>query len=165
MRHALLVLALAACGGSTSELPGPTAPTSAPAADDAPALQSNDVLARDAATKRAVVKHILIGWRELADAGGKLSADADPRARNRSRAEADALAEKLLGRVRAGENMDALMAEFSEDPGSAKHATEYLVTPESHFVFEFRRLSLRLKVGEAGLVQSEYGWHVIKRFE
>jgi peptidyl-prolyl cis-trans isomerase D len=124
-----------------------------------PAIQSNDVLAREARTERAMVKHILVGWRELEREG------QDPRAAARTRAEADRLAEGLLARVRAGEAIEPLMAEHSEDPGSSASGEGYEVTPDAQLVFMFKRLSLRLDVGEAGLVLTEYGWHVIKRVE
>jgi hypothetical protein len=155
---------LAGCGASTAGMSGPSiSGRLADTSEEAPALQSNDILGRDAVTRRAVVKHILVGWRDLA--AGYQGSRMDPRGAARSRADADALAEKLLARVRAGEDMEALMAEFSEDAGSAKSGQSYDVTAEEKLVFEFKRLSLRLQVGEAGLVQSSFGWHVIKRFQ
>lgn len=164
-RTALLGLGLvatAACG-STQGMAGPTI---SGRLDDqseaAPTIQSNDILARDAVTSKAEVKHILIAWRDLA-AGyqGKM----DPRGAARSREDADALAVKTLERVRAGEDIDKLMAELSEDAGSAKSAKTYSVTSDAGLVFEFKRLALRLNVGEAGLVRTQYGWHVMKRIE
>lgn len=125
-----------------------------------PEIQSNDVLARDAVTRSAEVKHILIGWRELADAyGGSM----DPRAQDRTREKADALAVQLLTRVRSGEPIEPLMAEFSEDPGSNQSGESYEVTVDAKYVFEFKRLAMRLNVGEAGLVLTQFGWHVMKR--
>ena len=59
--------------------------------------------------------------------------------------------------------MAALMKEYSEDPGSKDNARVYDVTPDAPMVEPFKNLSLRLKVGEAGLVKSPFGWHVIKR--
>jgi parvulin-like peptidyl-prolyl isomerase len=32
-------------------------------------------------------------------------------------------------------------------------------------VIEFRQLGLRLKVGEIGVVESDFGFHIIKRVE
>jgi hypothetical protein len=163
MRSLLLALVLAACGTSTSGMSGPTLSGKLQdSSDEAPAIQSNDILARDPVTKSSVVKHILIGWRDLAS---QYPAGLDKRAQARSRTEADALASQLLARVRGGENLEALMAEFSEDVGSAKTGRSYTVTPDEKLVFEFKRLSLRLNVGEAGLVQTSYGWHIVKRLE
>jgi len=168
MRVALAALVLvasvlvSACGPGISG--GPTMNNHVGTQEDesAPAIQSNDVMARDAVTRSAKVKHILISWKDLADSfDGRL----DARAAKRTRAEGDALAAKLLERVRAGEDMDALMAEFSEDPGSKATGEAYTVTPDAQYVFEFKRMGLRLGVGEAGLVLSQFGWHVMKRVE
>ena len=130
--------------------------------DEAPAIQSNDILARDAVTKVASVKHVLVSWKDLArEFGGNI----DKRAAARTRADADKLAVEILGKARAGEDFDELMRTYSEDGGSNQTARAYDVTPDAKLVFEFKRLSLRLNVGEAGLVKSQFGWHVIKLFE
>jgi peptidyl-prolyl cis-trans isomerase D len=158
---ALVALALVACGPGIQG--GPTMNGHMNQADDdAPKIQSNDILARDPVTKASKVKHILISWKDLGDA---FQGHLDPRAEKRTRAEADALAEKLLERVRAGEAIEPLMAEFSEDPGSAASGDAYAVSPDAQFVFEFKRMGLRLNVGEAGLVMSQFGWHIMKRVE
>src|SRR5262245_24882675 len=73
-----------------------------------PAIQSNDILQREAQANRTMVKHVLIGWKDLKD--------PDPRAANRTRAEADALAQSILQRLRDGEPIEPIMAELSEDP-------------------------------------------------
>lgn len=39
----------------------------------------------------------------------------------------------------------------------------FTVTPDAQLVIEFRQLSLRLKPGEVGVCQSDYGFHIIKR--
>jgi hypothetical protein len=152
-------LLLAACGPGSPGGPTMNNRMNAPAAEPTPEIQSNDVLARDADTNRAMVQHILISWK------GRGGDDGDARGRKWSRADADTLAVQLLQRVRSGEPMEPLMAEFSEDPGSARSGESYEVTPDASLVFEFKRLGLRLKPGEAGLVLSQYGWHVMKRVE
>lgn len=156
MRRLLVLLTLLlACGPGSPG--GPT--MSGKLQDDnppPPEIQSNDILARDAVTKTSKVKHILVSWKDL----GK-----DERALARSREDADKLAASLLERVSAGEAIEPLMAEFSEDPGSAQSGVSYDVSVDAQLVFEFRRMGLRLNVGEAGLVLSQYGWHVMKRIE
>ena len=155
-------VASVACG-NTQGMSGPTLSGRVEdQSESAPEIQSNDVLARDAVTTKSKVKHILIGWRDLAGAhGGHL----DARAAARSREDADALAVATLARVRAGEDIEAIMAELSEDAGSAKNGGSYTVTADAGLVFEFKRLGMRLNVGEAGLVRTLYGWHVMKRIE
>ncbi len=139
LAHALAVLALACGSGSPG---GPT--TSGKIAQEEPAspdAASVEIMARDADTNHAVVKHIVIP------------------------AEQKALALDLLRRVRAGEAIEPLMKEHSKDPGSADSGESYDVRPDSELVFEFKRMGLRLHVGEAGLIQSNFGWHVMKRIE
>lgn len=160
MRRALAFLLLVACGPGSPGGPTMNNRMSPPPDDEAPAIQSNDILAREAESNQTRVKHILIGWRDLAG-----ERDVDPRARARSRAEADELAQSLLQRVRKGEPIEPLMAEFSEDGGSADSGESYEVTPGAQLVFEFKRLGLRLRPGEAGMVLSKFGWHVMKRVE
>ena len=106
-----------------------------------PDKQSNEIMARDAQTNHAVVKHILV--------------DAEKKDQ----------ALDILRRLRAGEAIEPLMKQFSQDPGSADSGESYDVTPSAQLVFEFKRLGLRLRVGEVGLVKSEFGWHVMKRIE
>lgn len=150
----------ASCGGSTSGMGGPTmngslqdnsTPTSS--------IESEDILARDAQAKKVGVKHVLVGWKKASEAS------QDPRATKRDRTDADALASDILKRCNAGEDIDKLMADYSEDPGSAKSARVYDVTADAKLVFEFKRLSLRLKVDECGVVETQFGWHIIKRVE
>ncbi len=166
MKTLTISLFALALGCGTASPGGPGGPTlngrvTTPA-DDEPAIQSNDILARDAQAARVEVKHILIGWKDLGDA---YQGHMDPRAAKRSRADADALAVELLERARKGEDFDALIKKYSEDPGSNKAADFYSVAADGKFVFEFKRLSLRLKVDEIGLVKSPFGWHVIRRYE
>ena len=167
---AALALALG-CGGSSTS---PAAPASAPAtrgkaaAGDKPAADtsgvssvvSTEILAREPVANTAVVKHILIGWRDLADAmGGRV----DPRAEKRSKADAEATVRALVKQLQDGASFDALMKENSEDTGSAMSARTFTVTPDAQLVIEFRQLSLRLQPGEVGVCQSDFGFHIIKR--
>lgn len=121
-------------------------------------VESKDLLAREPAAARSVVRHVLVGWKDLPRA-------ADPRAQRRTKEEADELALKILGMVREGINMESIMLEYSEDPGSAAAGTTYTVEANGQFVPEFEALSLRLQVGEAGITQTVFGHHVIKRIE
>lgn len=155
---ALCVFALAfACGPGSPGGPTINNRLGSEPAPSGPENQSNDILARTPQAARVEVRHILISW------AGR--GEEHPRAASRTREQADALAHSLLQRVRGGEPMPALMAEFSEDPGSAQSGRAYEVTPSAELVPPFKRLALRLEPGEAGLVLSEYGWHVIKRVE
>ena len=162
-----------ACGGgrpasdpAVAATPVPAASTPAPAPatllEPERAEDSADILARDPVTEMAEVRHVLIGWADLAAAYG---GEMDDRAKERSRAEADEIAGRVLARARAGGDFKALMKALSEDWGSAETGQTYTATSDARLVPPFKALSLRLEVGEVGLVRSDYGWHVIKRVE
>ena len=162
-KAAIAALVLGGCSGSpggptmSSKLnPEPT-PVASPTASS---VVSNDILAREPVANTATVKHILISWRDLADAfGGRL----DSRAEKRSKADAEAEVRSLLKQLREGADFDALMKANSEDLGSAMSGRAFTVTPDAQLVIEFRQLSLRLQPGEFGVCQSDFGFHIIKR--
>ena len=149
---------MAGSGGSAAS----TGTGSAAAADPGVSpVVSSDLLAREPIANTAMVKHILISWKDLGDSfGGRL----DPRAAKRSKADAEALVQSLVKQLKEGADFDALMKANSEDGGSSASGHLFTVTPDAQLVIEFRQLSLRLNVGEVGVVQSDYGFHIIKRF-
>jgi hypothetical protein len=160
-----LALGLALTGCGTANPNGPGGPTmnnkvnSEELSNRSPVV-SWDILDREPVANSAQVEHILIGWKDLAEAyGGRL----DPRAEPRSRKDAEAEISKLMGELKAGADFEQLMRENSEDGASAQSGTPIDVTPDSQLVIEFRQLSLRLNPGEYGVCQSDFGFHIIKR--
>jgi parvulin-like peptidyl-prolyl isomerase len=123
-------------------------------------LESADILKREATKGTVHVQHVLIGWK---DAPAVKSGRGDDKAKNREKAEADKLAQDILARIQKGEDMAKLMKDFSEDPGTKDTGKPYPVSPDAGMVEPFKNLALRLKEGEAGLVKSPFGWHVMKR--
>jgi len=121
------------------------------------AVVSTDILAREPLANNVQVKHILIGW--------KGTEAHDPRDDARTKADAEAYVKKVLDKLKAGADFDQLMKEDSEDPGSSTTGRSYAVSPDAQVVIEFKQLGLRLKVGEIGVVQSDYGFHIMKRVE
>ena len=119
---------------------------------------SGDILAREPVANVAKVKHILISWKDIESA-------SDDRAKKRTKADAEALIHSLMTQLKAGADFDMLMKQHSEDPGSASSARAYDVSPDAQLVIEFKQLSLRLNVNEVGVVQSDFGFHIIKRVE
>jgi len=158
---ALLLVSVAACRTTATPAPSSSGTVVAPP-PAAPSVESEEILARDEVTTRASVKHILISWGEL---GPTLNGQQDPRASNRTRAEAGELITSLGARALEGEDFDLLMAEYSEDAGSARSGMSYPVTRDSQLAFMFRRLSLRLEPGEQGVVKTQFGYHLIRRVE
>lgn len=167
-----LVLALVICatlpllGACGPGVPGgPTMNSKMGGGDLAPPTSevvSRDILEREPLANTAEVKHILIGWKDLSEAYGD---HLDSRAAKRSKADAESAVRALLDQLKKGADFDNLMKSSSEDPGSAATARPYSVTPDAKLVIEFRQLALRLKIGEIGVCQSDYGFHIIKRLE
>jgi hypothetical protein len=124
-------------------------------------IQSVDILCREPVANHVKARHVLVGWRDL----GSAERPVDPRAADRSQAQAQELARSVLEKLRAGEPIVPLMAQYSEDPGSAESGRAYDVSPEAPLVSGFKSLSMRLNVGEVGVVQSSFGYHVIQRSE
>lgn len=157
---AALVLA-AACGSSppppviSTPLPVDAAPVDVGTVD----VVSHDILARDESTGPSLVRHILVGWKELAPT---YHDQMDPRAARRTQAEAAALAAQLRAQLVADPSrLAALIEQHSEDPGSKQEP--YEVEDDTTFVPEFKALALRLNLGEAGIVETKFGYHVIVR--
>ncbi|HMG24876.1 MAG TPA: peptidylprolyl isomerase [Kofleriaceae bacterium] len=158
---------LGALGGCSGSKAGPTINNKMSGSDQPPAaatvssVVSSDILAREPIANTATVKHILISWHDLGEQfGGRL----DPRADKRSKADAEAEVRSLLKQLQDGADFDAVMKAHSEDLGSAMSGRTFTVTPDAQLVIEFRQLSLRLRPGEFGVCQSDFGFHIIKRF-
>jgi parvulin-like peptidyl-prolyl isomerase len=158
IRRALLAVVLVACGPgapggphmNTMNAPEPVAQTS-------PVI-STDILAREPVTNSAQVEHILISWKDL-------DGPKDARAAKRTKKDAEDQVRALLDQLKAGADFEALMKQWSEDPGSAGSPHPYPVSPDASLVIEFKQLGLRLKPGEVGVVQSDFGFHIMKRVE
>ena len=120
-------------------------------------LESADILKRPVKTQKASVKHILLGWKDA-------HAD-DERGKKRERKDLEKLVKETVAKLKKGEKIETLMLALSEDEGSAKAGTAYPVTPDASLVEPFKNLSLRLDVGEVGVVKTEFGIHIIKRME
>jgi len=77
-------------------------------------------------------------------------------------------AEEVLNKAKNGEDFEALIKEYGEDPGmeSEQYKDGYTVTKNSGFIKSFEDASLALGVGEiSDLVEGPYGYHIIKVYE
>jgi len=156
----LASMLLAACGPTGMTGPTMNNHVGSPAVASE-TIVSTEILRREPRTNHGKVKHILISWKEKVE--GKPSADARATARDRRDAEREVRA--LLKQIAAGADFETLMGLHSEDPGSATTGEAYEVAPDAQLVIEFRQLGLRLDVNEVGVVESDYGYHIIKRTE
>ena len=155
----VVLLVLGACGPGSKGGPAMNnrmnAPDPVPQGSD---VTSGDILAREPVANRAQVKHILISWKDIETA-------SDQRAQKRTKTDAEAQVKSLMTQLEAGADFDMLMKQHSEDPGSASTARAYPVSPDAQLVIEFKQLALRLNVGEVGVVESDFGFHIMKRTE
>ncbi len=88
---------------------------------------------------------------------------------DQSNAKAKADAQAMLVRVKNGENFEDLAKQFSQDPGSKESGGDLDFAKKGQFVPEFDNVIFNndLKVGDVwpDLVESQYGWHIIKKVE
>ena len=154
----VLVVVLLACGPGSKGGPAMNNRMngSAPVAQGSDVV-SGDILSREPVANHAEIKHILIGWKDLSNAKGP--------ALERTKAQAETLVRSLMTQIKAGADFDMLMKQHSEDPGSASSGRAYPVSPDAQLVIEFKQLGLRLNVNEVGVVQSDFGFHIMKRIE
>jgi len=78
--------------------------------------------------------------------------------------DAEDRANEILARIRDGEDFDTLMFEYSEDPGLSEYPEGYTFGP-GEFVSEFEETTRNLEIGEIEMVESQFGYHIIKRIE
>ncbi len=71
-------------------------------------------------------------------------------------------AEKLLERIKKGENMGDLAREFSEDPGSAKQGGDLGYFGQGSMDPAMDQVVFSMRPGEIRLARTSYGFHVVK---
>lgn len=101
--------------------------------------------------KKARAKHILFSTMD--DKGTPLAEDKKEEARKE--------AEKVLEKAKNGEDFVSLVKEFSQDPGSKDKSGEYIFT-RGQMVKEFEEAAFSMKPGEIRLIETVYGYHIIK---
>lgn len=98
-------------------------------------------------------KHILIATMDPATNLPKSQEEQD---------KASILAKEILGRVQNGEDFDALMNQYSEDPGLSSNPDGY-VFGTGEMVSEFEEATDSVGFGGIAFCKSDFGFHIIKR--
>jgi peptidyl-prolyl cis-trans isomerase D len=151
------VLALGACGPTGMSGPSMNNRMGSSATTASDTVESTEILNREPRANNTKVKHILISWKD--------KKASDERGQARSKRDAEGEIRSLMKQIGAGADFDTLMKAHSEDPGSAATAEAYDVSPDAGLVIEFRQLGLRLDVNEVGVVETDFGFHILKRVE
>ncbi|HEU4536913.1 MAG TPA: peptidylprolyl isomerase [Polyangiaceae bacterium] len=126
-----------------------------PAVDPAPAPSGAPGRLDEPRQIRA--QHLLVMHRESRNAVPSIQ---------RTRAEAKARAEEALKKIREGADVDQIMREYSDEPGAADRAGDLGRFNRRMMVKTFSDAAFRLKAGEVSeVVESEFGYHVIRRTE
>lgn len=120
----------------------------------------------DAATQREIervarepkeigAKHILVMHKD---------SQRKPDDVTRTREEAKARAEEALRKIRAGADFDAMVSEYSDEPGAGARHGDLGVFERNSMVKNFADAAFALELGEiSGIVETPYGFHIIKR--
>jgi len=96
--------------------------------------------------------HIL--FRTSSDTGAALS--------DEEKAAKKAKAEDTLNRIKAGEDFETLAKELSEDTGTKDNGGKYTVYMDSKTEENYANAAKSMNVGDVVLVESSFGYHVIK---
>ena len=161
---ALSLSGLAGCGSadSTAAPQAEAEPTTPASALEELRAHVTELMARPEKTVETIeVQHLLVGF----DGSGTKA--------TRTKAEAEQLAADLFARIRAGEDFEELLTQYTDDQPPGIYSMTMGeptpgVRPRQGLVPAFGNVGWRLDVGDFGVAvhdtrSSPYGWHIIKR--
>lgn len=145
-------------GGSTST----AAPASSGVSSDAEPPAAARPPARRAAgsadaPKRIGARHVLIQW---------MGSDRAGKSVLRTREQAQVLAQEVLKRAKAGEDLGRLANEYSDEPNAGARGGSLGRFSKGQMVGAFEQVAFQLEVGEiSDIVETPFGFHIIQRTE
>jgi parvulin-like peptidyl-prolyl isomerase len=115
------------------------------------------ILRRGPSLAKVAASHILINWRGTMKANVSLT---------RTKDDARKLAETLLAKVKAGGNFAQLAREHSSGPSAARGGAMGQPFGRMQMDYAFEKATFALPVGGiSGVVETPFGFHIIKRTE
>ena len=161
---ALLLCALlpSACVVSTFEGPGEPPRVATPAAPASRSAKPGDAAPESAAELASEpteisARHVLVAYQGALRASPSVT---------RSKAEAQARAADALKRAKGGEDFEAIVKEFSDEPGAAERGGSLGRFGRGMMVPAFEKAAFKLAPGEVSdIVETQFGFHVIQRTE
>jgi parvulin-like peptidyl-prolyl isomerase len=156
------MVALGACASLTEPGNGapPAAVEEAPAAASAaaqPAAAPTPPPAPTAEEPQVGASHVLIQYKGSMRAAPTIT---------RSKEEAKKLAGEVLAKAKKGQDFAGLAKQYSDEPGAKDRAGNLGKFTRGRMVKPFADAAFALKPGElSGLVETDFGFHVIKRTE
>ena len=105
--------------------------------------------------EKVTASHILVAYKGARGAAPSVT---------RSKEHAKRRAEAVLTKAKAGADFAALAKQYSDDPGSGPRGGDLGSFPKRAMVPPFADAAFALKPGElSGIVETDFGFHVIKR--
>jgi len=157
---ATLAITVAGCADLTA--PGNGAPPAEPEAAAAPAAEAAPPAPPPAPAPppeeaKVAASHVLIQYK-----GSMRSAPTV----TRSKEEAKKLAGEVLAKAKKGQDFAGLAKQYSDEPGAKDRAGALGKFGKGQMVKPFSDAAFALKPGEiSGVVETDFGFHVIKRTE
>lgn len=158
----LAACALAGCVVTTFEgpsepprvAPSPLASAAAAKSEETPLEPEADSAGQPS---EIAARHLLVAYQGALRASPSVT---------RSKAEAQARAAEALKRARAGEDFEALVKEYSDEPGAAERGGSLGRFGRGMMVPAFEKAAFKLAPGEVSdVIETQFGFHVIQRTE
>jgi parvulin-like peptidyl-prolyl isomerase len=107
--------------------------------------------------KRIGARHVLVQW---------MGSDRAGKSVLRQKEQALVLAQEILKRARAGEDLGRLAVEYSDEPNAGARGGSLGRFGKGQMVPAFEAVAFKLKVGEiSDIVETPFGYHIIQRTE
>ena len=143
-------------GGKTSAPPS-AAPTESSASPSPSPSPSPSRSSNEEDPKRISARHVLIQW---------MGSDRAGKSVLRTKEQALVLAQEVLKRARAGEDLGRLANEYSDEPNAGARGGSLGRFSKGQMVPAFEAVAFKLKIGEiSDIVETPFGYHIIQRTE